>query len=64
VYHLSFPSPSSNVIVSRPDSFADFLREETTDGRFLLVATALALLWANVSESSYRAVWDADAPSR
>ena len=41
------------------EGFAEFLRQETTGGQLLLVATALALLWANVSESSYRAVWDA-----
>jgi len=35
---------------------ADFLREETTGGKLLLAATALALLWANLSEGSYRAV--------
>jgi Na+:H+ antiporter, NhaA family len=38
---------------------ADFLREETTGGKLLLAGTALALLWANVSEGSYTAVWDA-----
>jgi NhaA family Na+:H+ antiporter len=36
----------------------EFLREETTGGKLLLLATAVALLWANVSEESYRAVWD------
>jgi NhaA family Na+:H+ antiporter len=38
---------------------SEFLREETTSGKLLLVATAVALLWANVAEDSYRAVWDA-----
>jgi NhaA family Na+:H+ antiporter len=40
---------------------SEFLREETTSGKLLLVATAVALLWANVAEDSYRAVWDARA---
>ena len=38
---------------------ADFLREETNGGKLLLAGTALALLWANFSDSSYAAVWDA-----
>jgi NhaA family Na+:H+ antiporter len=36
---------------------ADFLREETTGGKLLLLATAVALLWANVDESSYTSLW-------
>ncbi len=40
-------------------ALADFLREETNGGKFLLAATALALVWANLSDSSYAAVWDA-----
>jgi len=40
----------------RAGDVADFLREETTGGKLLLAATALALLWANLSEGSYRAV--------
>jgi len=43
----------------RAEDLAAFLREETTGGQLLLGATALALLWANLSEESYRAVWDA-----
>ena len=46
-------------VAARTDDFAEFLREETTGGRLLLIATAVALVWANVSERSYRAVWDA-----
>jgi len=38
---------------------SEFLREETTGGRLLLVATAVALLWANLAGDSYRAVWGA-----
>ena len=48
-------------VAARTDDFTAFLREETTGGRLLLLATALALIWANVSESSYRAAWDAHA---
>jgi Na+:H+ antiporter, NhaA family len=36
---------------------ADFLRQETTGGRLLLAATALALLWANLAGGSYDAFW-------
>ena len=43
------------------ETLGDFLRQETTGGRLLLLATAVALVWANVSEASYRAVWDAHA---
>jgi NhaA family Na+:H+ antiporter len=42
-------------------SLATFLREETNGGRLLLLATAAALLWANVAHDSYVALWDADA---
>ena len=42
-------------------SLAAFLREETNGGRLLLVATAAALLWANVSHDSYEGFWDAGA---
>ena len=46
-----------------PDAskLADFLRRETTGGRLLLLATVVALTWANVDERSYRSVWDAGA---
>ena len=47
-------------VTGRAEDFAEFLREETTGGKFLLAATALALLWANLSEASYQAVWDAE----
>jgi Na+:H+ antiporter, NhaA family len=36
---------------------ADFLREETTGGKLLLAATAIALVWANLAGHSYDAVW-------
>ena len=41
------------------EGFAEFLRQETTGGKLLLAATGVALLWANLSEASYRATWDA-----
>jgi NhaA family Na+:H+ antiporter len=40
---------------------ADFLRQETTGGKLLLAATALALLWANVAGDAYRSFWDTGA---
>jgi NhaA family Na+:H+ antiporter len=45
----------------RAGDLADFLREETTGGKLLLGATAVALLWANLAGSSYESVWDAHA---
>lgn len=51
--------PGQSRAAAGAEGFAEFLRQETTGGQLLLVATGLALLWANVSESSYRAVWDA-----
>jgi NhaA family Na+:H+ antiporter len=35
----------------------DFLREETTTGKLLLAATAVALLWANLASGSYDGFW-------
>jgi Na+:H+ antiporter, NhaA family len=40
------------------ESFADFLKQETTGGKLLLAATAVALLWANLAPGTYGAVWD------
>jgi NhaA family Na+:H+ antiporter len=42
--------------VSR-EALADYLREETTGGKLLLLATAAALLWANVAAGSYADFW-------
>ena len=39
---------------------ADFLRQETTGGKLLLLATAIALLWANLDAGSYGDVWGAE----
>ena len=46
---------------SRSEALGDFLRQETTGGKVLLLATAVALLWANVAGDAYREVWNADA---
>lgn len=53
------PSSPTELVADKASDLADFLREETTGGRLLLLATGLALLWTNLDESSYRAVWDA-----
>ena len=41
--------------------FVEFLRQETTGGQLLLVATAIALLWANLAEDSYASFWSTSA---
>jgi NhaA family Na+:H+ antiporter len=40
---------------------AEFLREETNGGKLLLLATAAAMLWANVRHVGYVAFWDTRA---
>jgi len=61
---VSEPGSTRQAVQSRvsegAEGFAEFLRQETTGGKILLLATALALLWANVAEDSYRGVWDAE----
>ena len=42
------------------EELADFLRQETTGGRLLLLATAVALLWANVAGDWYTSFWDVE----
>jgi len=44
-------------ISDQAGGLGDYLREETTGGQWLLAATGLALVWANLAESSYREVW-------
>ena len=44
-------------IDTRAEALGEFLREETTGGRLLILATFAALLWANLAGDSYRAVW-------
>jgi Na+:H+ antiporter, NhaA family len=56
VKHSKPPAAATSGTAS---AFADFLRQEQTGGRFLLLATALALIWANLAGDSYRSVWDA-----
>jgi NhaA family Na+:H+ antiporter len=43
----------------RMEALAEFLRQETTGGRLLLAATAVALLWANLAGGSYQDLWEA-----
>lgn len=52
-------STPTEAIAGKAGHLADFLREETTGGRLLLLATVVALVWANLDQSSYAAVWDA-----
>ena len=61
---MSEPRSTRQEVQSRvsegAEEFAEFLRQETTGGRVLLLATAVALVWANVAGDSYRSVWDAE----
>ncbi len=41
------------------EGMAEFLRQETSGGKLLVAATAIALLWANVAGDAYRSVWEA-----
>lgn len=41
-------------------TLGDFLRQETTGGRLLLLATAVALIWANAAPGTYAHVWGAE----
>ena len=47
------PRSTRQVVQSRvsdgAEDLAGFLRQETTGGKLLLLATAIALLWANVA---------------
>ena len=40
---------SRSQIGESAEDLAEFLRQETTGGRLLLLATAFALIWANVA---------------
>jgi Na+:H+ antiporter, NhaA family len=44
-------------VARRAESIAEYLREERSGGRLLLLATAVALLWANLAGESYRSFW-------
>ena len=57
------PQPSTRQdvrsrLADQAESFAEFLRQETIGGKLLLVAMALALLWANVASDSDHSFWD------
>jgi NhaA family Na+:H+ antiporter len=47
----------------RIDMLLEFLRLETTGGRLLLLATGVALLWANLPGDSYTQFWSLRPPS-
>ncbi|MET7424398.1 Na+/H+ antiporter NhaA [Dactylosporangium sp. NPDC005555] len=47
----------------RIDMLLEFLRLETTGGRLLMVATAFALLWANLPGGTYEQFWSLRPPS-
>jgi NhaA family Na+:H+ antiporter len=52
-------SSRSGLIPEKASALAAFLRREENGGRFLLLATALALIWANLADDSYKSVWGA-----
>jgi NhaA family Na+:H+ antiporter len=54
------PSSRSQIGESAED-LAEFLRQETTGGRLLLLATAVALIWANVAPDLYESFWQTTA---
>ncbi|GAA2107847.1 Na+/H+ antiporter NhaA [Actinomadura alba] len=57
----SFISPRRRRVETRPTgALADFLRQETTGGRLLLMATAAALAWANLAPGAYEQLWGAE----
>jgi NhaA family Na+:H+ antiporter len=58
VLPATVPPPRQSRAATRAEGFAEFLRQETSGGKLLLAATALALLWANLAEDAYRGVWD------
>ena len=45
----------------RSDDLGRFLRDERNGGLVLIAATLVALIWANVAESSYSSFWGTDA---
>lgn len=58
---MSAPSPGPPIpsrVGERAGDLGDFLREETTGGKLLLLATAVALLWANVAGDAYESFWN------
>jgi len=53
------PDLSSQSVRERVDAATDFLQDETIGGGALLVATAVALIWANLG-GSYVSFWDTE----
>ncbi|GGV36529.1 Na(+)/H(+) antiporter NhaA [Actinomadura cremea] len=58
--HPTSPDSSRRNGESTAATLATFLRQETTGGRLLLVATAMALIWANAAPGIYKQVWGAE----
>src|SRR5688572_29396282 len=52
---------SSTTRLPSSDDLGRFLRDERNGGLVLLAATAVALVWANLAESSYTSFWDTSA---
>jgi NhaA family Na+:H+ antiporter len=50
--------PAGEPLDARAGRFVSWLRLEPSAGKLLLAATAVALLWANLDEGSYRSFWD------
>ncbi|NVI90917.1 Na+/H+ antiporter NhaA [Actinomadura sp. BRA 177] len=58
--HPTSPGPSARTEDrGTAATLGEFLRQETTGGRLLLLATAVALIWANVAPGAYEQVWGA-----
>jgi NhaA family Na+:H+ antiporter len=57
----SEPTGPVATVAAGVDALGEFFRDEQTGGRLLLVATAVALLWANLAGDSYETVWSASA---
>jgi Na+:H+ antiporter, NhaA family len=49
--------PVRSRVADQAQELAEFLRQETVGGKLLLMATALALVWANVAEDAYHSFW-------
>ena len=56
---MPLPTPARHGVQERIDAAGEYLRDETTGGIALLVATVAALVWANVG-ASYVSFWHTD----
>jgi NhaA family Na+:H+ antiporter len=59
----SAPTTSASLLRRILISIESFLRVETAGGITLLLATAVALIWANFSQHTYEAFWQAALPA-